>query len=67
MPGDLTQYATYRGETKPKTQCPICGHDFIVEPGEIRAANTCPRMHSGGQSFAPEELITEDDDYAWVL
>jgi hypothetical protein len=46
----------------PKECCPICGHEF--DP--VREANVCPTAHYGEQVWTPEQLITGDDDYAWV-
>ena len=46
----------------PKECCPICGYEFET----VREANVCPTRHYGEQVFTPEELITSDDDYAWV-
>lgn len=41
--------------------CPICGHEF----DEVKEINICPTQHYGRQEFIPDELITDDDDYAW--
>ena len=68
MTADLRKWSTWRDRLRPKVHCPVCGHDFMVEPGEIRAINTCPVDHLGdGRDFTPDQLITEDDDYTWVI
>lgn len=43
-----------------KNCCPICGHEFE----EINDINVCPNC---GEVSKPEDLITEDDDYLWVM
>lgn len=48
----------------PKCRCHICGHEF--DP--VLEVNVCPRApHYGESSYTPEDLITEDDDYAWCV
>lgn len=49
--------------TTERDRCPICGHQFV----EVKDVNVCPTEHGGQQEFAREELIGEDDDYAWCL
>ena len=48
--------------------CPICGHRFKI-PEDINESRryVCPTTHTYDQSFLPDQLIKEDDDYAWVL
>jgi hypothetical protein len=46
---------------KEKDTCPICGHQF----DEVEEENVCPTYHYGEQTFKPEDLITDDDDYLW--
>lgn len=47
--------------------CPICGTAFEV----VTESNTCNYgVNRRGQPhgpFSPDELITEEDDYAWCL
>jgi hypothetical protein len=52
-------------EAKTKDCCPICGHRFDT----VGPVNICPTGHRGdGQNgFAPNELIADGGDYAWVL
>jgi hypothetical protein len=47
-------------DTKEKDRCPVCGYQF----DEVRDLNTCPQ-HSPTQSFDRDQLITDDDDYAY--
>jgi rubredoxin len=47
----------------PRNRCPICGHEF----DEVKAVNVCPTIHYGEQEFTPDDLITDDDDYAWCI
>lgn len=47
-----------------KNCCPICGYQF----DEVEDINICPTGHEGwGNKFTKDELITEDDDYAWCI
>lgn len=48
-------------ENKIKDRCPICGYQF----DEVLDINICPTLHYGENNFTPDELITDDDDYAW--
>jgi hypothetical protein len=50
-------------EPLPRDCCPICGHQFQ----EVQDVNVCPTEHYGEQEFTRDELISEDDDYAWCL
>jgi hypothetical protein len=47
-------------DQKPRDCCPVCGYQFE----EVKELNECPR-HKPTESFAPDELIAEDDDYAY--
>lgn len=55
------------GDIKQKSHCPTCGHDFDEEgapwnpPVETVICPVC------GEKTDPADLITEDDDYSWVL
>jgi hypothetical protein len=40
--------------------CPVCGHQF----DEVKSINVCLRC---GEQSAPDQLIHEEDDYAWCL
>jgi len=40
--------------------CPICGYKFE----EVLPINVCPNCKEESKE---EELISEDDDYLWVL
>lgn len=44
-----------------KRHCPICNYEFE----ELAEVNICPNTHYGENSFTHEQLITEDEDYAW--
>lgn len=43
-----------------RTYCPVCGHDFY---DEVRDEQDCPNC--GTKEITREELISDDDDYAW--
>jgi len=47
-----------------KDQCPICGAQ--IEEVTEDQTNYCSQLDCHGPFF-PEELISEDDDYAWCL
>lgn len=45
-----------------RDRCPVCGYQFE----EAQEQNTCPK-HSPTELFSRDELIGEDDDYAYCL
>ena len=65
---DKAIHVTYKNpdgteETLPKCRCPICGHTFY----EVKEKNICPTKHYGDQEFTPDQLVTDNDDYAWCI
>lgn len=45
-----------------KDRCPVCGHQF--DP--VNPVNVCP-FHNPTEAFTPDELVGEDDDYAYCI
>ena len=53
------------GNREDRDGCPVCGH-LIEEVTKGRNNYCCDTVPYHGP-FTPEELIGEDEDYAWVL
>lgn len=51
------------GKKLAKNVCPICGHEFY----EVKELNVCKHHGPWTEAFTREELITDEDDYAWCL